>query len=42
MLPHRLINFVNDQGIAESRFDSVTVNAVDQNSFAVEPQAAGK
>ena len=42
MLPHRLINFVNDQGIAESRFYSVTVNAVDQNSFAVEPQAAGK
>jgi len=43
MLPHRIINFVYDQGIAESRFDSVTVNAeLDQNSFAVESLTAGK
>ena len=43
MLPYRIINFVNDQGIADSRFETVTVNAqLDQNSFAVEHQAAVK
>ena len=43
MLPHRIINYVNGFAIAESRYDSVVVNAnLDQNVFTVNHQAAGK
>ena len=43
MLPHRIINFVNGNAIAESRYDTVAVNAeLAQNSFAIAPQAVVK
>ena len=39
MLPHRIINYVNGNAIAESRYDTVDVNAeLDQNSFNIDHQ----
>ena len=43
MLPHRIINYVNGNAIAESRYDTVVVDAeLDQNSFTIDPQAIAK
>lgn len=37
MLPHRIINYVNGIAIAESRYDTVTVNPeLDRNTFTIE------
>ena len=39
MLPHRLINFVNGNPIAESRYDTIAVNVqLSPDTFAVKPQ----
>jgi hypothetical protein len=43
MLPHRIINYVNGNAIAESRYDTVKVNAeLDQNTFNIDHQAIVK
>jgi hypothetical protein len=43
MLPHRIINYVNGNAIAESRYDTVEVNVVlDQNIFNISHQALVK
>lgn len=40
MLPHRIINYVNGNAIAESRYDTVKVNEeLGQNSFTIEQEA---
>jgi len=43
MLPHRIINYVNGNAIAESRYDTVKVNGeLGQNIFNLDQQAIGK
>jgi len=43
MLPYRIVNYVNGNDIAESRFDFVGVNReLDENYFAIEDQEVGK
>ena len=43
MLLQRIINFVNGNAIAESRYDTVRVNAeLDQNTFNIDQQATVK
>ena len=43
MLPYRIINYVNGKAIAESRYDTVAVNAeLDQNYFSLDSQAVVK
>jgi hypothetical protein len=43
MLPHRIINYVNGNAIAESLYDSVIVNAeLDTNTFKIDHQAMAK
>jgi hypothetical protein len=43
MLPHRIINFVYGNAIAESRYDTVRVNAeLDQNTFNINQQTIVK
>jgi len=43
MLPHRIINYVNGNAIAESRYDTVKVNVeMDQNTFNINHQAIVK
>lgn len=38
MLPHQIINFVNDNPIAESRYDTVAVNVeLDKDTFITNP-----
>ena len=39
MMPHRIVNYVNGNAIAESRYDTVTVNPeLDRNSFNIDHQ----
>jgi hypothetical protein len=43
MLPYRIINYVNGKAIAESRYDTVAVNAeLDANYFSLDSQALVK
>ena len=43
MLPHRIVNYVNGTAIAESRYDTVVVNAdLDPHSFDIDPRPTGK
>ena len=43
MLPHRIINYVNGMAIAESRYDSVQVNAqIDPKSFYMDEQTIAR
>ena len=43
MLPHRIVNYVNGNAIAESLYDTVAVNtALDKNAFTMDQQAISK